>query len=292
MFDTDLLRSFAAIVDAGSFTRAAERLHLTQPAVSAQLRRLEAQVGSPLLVRSTRTIALTQTGETLLAYARSILQLNKDAASHLKRGGHARRLRIGTSQEFASGWFPKTICRFLQKHPAATIDVELAPPAVLFDGLNEGRYDLVLASRCSGERRGTVLWSDPLVWTFSRQREVPSAPVPLALFPEPCPIREVALAALADGGYDWQVNFVSSGLDCLLELVQHGFAACPLPASLLGPGLRTLDRADGFPDLPNVEFLVAVGSGIEIEYLDALHDAVIAAGRDIADRLKIDQAAD
>ncbi|PWQ89000.1 LysR family transcriptional regulator, partial [Enterococcus faecium] len=86
MFDTVLLRSLIAVADTGGFTRAAHRLHLTQSAISAHIRRLEREAGQKLLERTTRSVSLTPAGARLAGYARTILALHDDARASLGAG--------------------------------------------------------------------------------------------------------------------------------------------------------------------------------------------------------------
>src|SRR5438445_15358 len=79
MLDLDLLRSFVSVVDAGGFTRAGERVHRTQSTVSQQIKRLEEDVGQPLLNRSGKDVTPTEAGERLLSYARRLLSLAEEA---------------------------------------------------------------------------------------------------------------------------------------------------------------------------------------------------------------------
>ena len=87
MLDTDQLRSFLAIVDTGSFTRAAERVNKTQSAVSMHIRRLEEQLGCALFVKQGRGAKLTSEGEQLIDYARRIMQAEAGAMAALSRKG-------------------------------------------------------------------------------------------------------------------------------------------------------------------------------------------------------------
>ena len=116
MFDTTLLRTFVAVAECGGFTNAAKLLNSTQSTVSAQIQRLEEEAGHSLFVRSTRSVQLTSTGETLLGYARTILRLNEDARmrlsgvrhAHIHRvavpGGIARRNRASASGRECRRW--------------------------------------------------------------------------------------------------------------------------------------------------------------------------------------------
>ncbi|MCT7376824.1 LysR substrate-binding domain-containing protein [Chelativorans salis] len=257
MFDTELLRSFVAVAESGGFTRAAERLHLTQSAVSAQIRRLEEQAGCPLLTRSTRSVALTEKGETLLSYARTILHLNEDAHARLTGSKLTGTIRIGTSEDFASTCLPHILRRFRASHPGVLLEVEVGIPPVLLQALDQERLDLVLGSRCRGEARGWRLWQEPLVWAFSEHDSLPcDRELPLAFFPEPCPYREAAIESMALNNQPWQIAYVSPSVAGVRAAALAGLAITPLPRSALGSGLRELGREDGLPDLPDVEFLV------------------------------------
>lgn len=107
MFETGLLRGFVAVAESGGFTNAAKLLNSTQSTVSAQIQRLEVEVGRPLFVRSTRSVQLTSAGETLLGYAKTILRLNEDACLRLSGARHAGRVRIGAQEDLTDRWLPK-----------------------------------------------------------------------------------------------------------------------------------------------------------------------------------------
>ncbi|TIS49787.1 LysR substrate-binding domain-containing protein [Mesorhizobium sp.] len=282
MFETELLRTFVAVADSGGFTRAAERLHLTQSAVSAQIRRLEDQAGCVLLTRNTRSVALTAKGETLLSYARTILHLNEDARARLAGSKFTGTIRIGASEDFASTWLPYVLRGFKAGNPGVALEVEVGVPPVLFQALDEERLDLVLGSRCRGEARGWSLWQEPLVWAFAEHDQIPlQEALPLAFFPEPCPYREAALAALAWKQQPWQIAYVCPSISGVRAAALAGLAVTPLPRSALGNGLRELGPIDGLPELPNAEFLVCIVENGCREPIRVLADMI----RDAATRI-------
>src|ERR1700687_1593433 len=95
MFDLELLRSFVSVVDSGGFTRAGERVHRTQSPVSQQIKRLEDDVGQPLLNRTGKDVTPTEAGERLLSYARRLLSLAEEARDVLARPGNEGAVRLG-----------------------------------------------------------------------------------------------------------------------------------------------------------------------------------------------------
>jgi len=260
MFDATLLKSFQTVAQEASFTKAAERLHLTQSAVSAHVRRLEEQAGKSLLTRNTRSVALTSEGEILLGYARAILRLNHEARIKLSGATKRAHLKIGASDDFMSSWLPDVLRDFQTTRPGVTIEVRVANAGVLLSALERGELDLVVGSRCQGDHTGHLLWREPLVWLYAKGALPDTAsPLPLALFPEPCPYRDAALAALAVAGREWRISLVSPSVGSLRAAAGSAFAVTPLNRSLLTSQLQTLGHNAGLPDLPDVEFMVFSG---------------------------------
>src|SRR5260370_641714 len=102
MLDLELLRSFVSVVDSGGFTRAGERVHRTQSTVSQQIKRLEDDVGQPLLNRNGKDVTPTEAGERLLSYARRLLSLAEEARDVLARPGNEGAIKLGIPEDFAA----------------------------------------------------------------------------------------------------------------------------------------------------------------------------------------------
>src|ERR1700761_1737869 len=117
MFDLELLRSFVSVVDSGGFTRAGERVHRTQSTVSQQIRRLEDDVGQPLLDRTGKDVVPTEAGERLLSYARRLLSLAEEARDVMARPGHQGAIRLGIPEDFAAYRLTKLLAAFSRSHP-------------------------------------------------------------------------------------------------------------------------------------------------------------------------------
>jgi DNA-binding transcriptional LysR family regulator len=255
MFDALLLKTFVTVVDEEGFSRAAQKLHLTQSAVSGHMRRLEMQIGKPLLTRTTRSQQLTPDGERLLAYARTILVLNRDAWAEMMRTPFHGRLRIGVSEDFVESRLLRTFQDFAAQYPGIEIDVQVSIPGTLLSLMKQGHLELVIGSLCETSEAGLLLWQEPLVWAWSTQpvTQLPT-PLPLALFPEPCPYREVALKRLAQAGIAQRTAMLCSSMAGLYAAAFAGFAVAPMPLSQLRPGLAVLGAEQGLPELPNAEF--------------------------------------
>ncbi|MGE7959740.1 LysR substrate-binding domain-containing protein [Pseudomonas sp. NPDC089530] len=256
MFDVLLLKTFVAVVDEEGFSRAAERLHLTQSAVSGHLRRLEEQVGKPLLTRTTRSQHLTADGERLMAYARAILALNRDAWAELTRSPFHGRVRIGMSEDFAEPRLLRLLQEFAAQYPGMEIDVQVNIPGTLLEHIRQGDLEVVIGSLCETSKPGVLLWQEPLVWACSEHQAMSRLPaqLPLALFPEPCPYRAVALQRLAQAGIAQRMAMLCTSTTALRAAALSGFAVAPMAMSQLGQGLAVLGAEHGLPELPDAEF--------------------------------------
>ena len=127
MLDLELLRSFVSVVDSGGFTRAGERVHRTQSTVSQQIKRLEEDVGQPLLNRSGKDVTPTEAGERLLSYARRLLSLAEEARDVMTRPGSEGAIRLGVPEDFAAYRLTKLLAAFSRSHPGLRMDVRVRP---------------------------------------------------------------------------------------------------------------------------------------------------------------------
>src|SRR5438445_9303474 len=122
MLDLELLRSFVSVVDAGGFTRAGKRVHRTQSTVSQQIKRLEEDIGQPLLNRTAKDVTPTEAGERLLSYARRLLSLAEEARDVVTRPGNEGAVRLGIPEDFAAYRLAKLLAAFPRPHPALRLD--------------------------------------------------------------------------------------------------------------------------------------------------------------------------
>lgn len=276
--DTALLHTFVAVADVRSFTGAGRRLNLSQSAVSAQIVRLEEQVGQALLVRNTRSVTLTGHGETLLGYARAMLNLSEEARARLGMGDAIDvKLRIGVSEDFATGWLPDLMRRHGAARRGLRLDLVVDIGDSLFQRHANGEFDLVIGSRCSHAGHGATLWQEPLVWAFARHEPLPEGDVPLACFPDPCPYRGAAIKALALAGMRYRIACESPSVTGIRTFARAGIAIAPVPRSAIDDTLRELGLPEGLPELPAMEFVM-------------MHDARMPAAAEFAAMI-VDEAA-
>lgn len=258
-FDLDVLRSFATGIELGSFAKAAERLGRSTSAVSAQLRKLEEQAGTPIFRRSGRGLALTEAGETMLAYARRLLALNDEAAAAVYGVDLEGWVRLGLSEDFGEALLPAVLGRFARAHPRVRIEARIARSFDLLDRVGSGQLDLALAWGDGGAlphaQRLAELparWIGPAAGDSAFPSGRSDEPLPLATLEEPCLLRTAATTALDRAGIPWRLAFVSPSLGGLWAAVAAGLGVTIRTDFGLPAGVRVLDpaAAPALPALP------------------------------------------
>ncbi|MBV8277161.1 MAG: LysR family transcriptional regulator [Verrucomicrobia bacterium] len=254
----DVLRTFVTGSELGSFSKAAQRLGRSQSAISTQLRRLEEQAGKPLFKKSGRGLALTTAGESLLSYAKRILELNDEAIDGLRDGDVEGWVRLGIPQDFAEGWLTSLLGRFARAHPKVRVEVRAEQNVLLMDRLRDDELDLALAwgggnNGVSAER----LIDLPMVWVgrpdWDGIKALGGEPLSLVAFEPPCVFRSAGIEALDRAGIAWRLAFTSPSLAGLWAATGAGLGVTlrttvGLPNALvvLKPGVS------GLPGLPKV----------------------------------------
>ena len=155
------LRYFVALAESLSFTRAAERVHVTQSTLSHQIRQLEEEVGQPLFDRIGKKVVTTEAGELFLGHASRALKEVDSGLAMLKPGGGGLtgQVRIGATHTFNIGLIPECVALFLARHPTVQVQVEELAADQISARLHAGELDIGIAYRPSG---ATDLWFEPL----------------------------------------------------------------------------------------------------------------------------------
>ena len=261
MFDVSLLPAFIAVSETGSFTRAAERLGLTQSTVSQQIRKLEAGLRTGLFVRNTHKVTLTQAGTVMLGHARTIQGAVEEAVLQMRGPDIGGEIRFGIAEDFAASRLPDILRRFRRAHPRVEIRIEIEMSRLLLDRLERGDLDLALVKCRKRDRRPErPILSDRLVWvgtedcrTLCRER-----PLPLALHPEPSITRTAVLERLDAASIPSRVVHTSFSLNGLRAGISAGIGLGAFCRTLVPPGLRVLDhQTEGLPGLPSLDFVLA-----------------------------------
>lgn len=255
MLDLELLRSFVSVVDAGGFTRAGERVHRTQSTVSQQIKRLEEDVGRPLLIRSGKDVTPTEAGERLLTYARRLLSLAEEARDVLSRPGSEGAIRIGITEDFAAYRLTKLLATFARNHPTLRLDVRSGQSLFLYRDLERGDLDLALIKRAASERGGIAVWPERVHWVTSKShpRDTTTGSVPLIGFGSGCLYRAHAIHALERAGRNWHMAYTSSSLAGIQAAVAAGLGLSILSEMSIQAEHRVLTAKDGFAPIERTE---------------------------------------
>ncbi|MGC1547344.1 MAG: LysR substrate-binding domain-containing protein [Rhodanobacter sp.] len=261
-FDPALLRAFVAVKEAGGFTRAAQRLNLTQSAISHQIRRLEEQVGRQLLFRTTRALTLTEDGEDFLHYAEKILQTLDSMAQRFRPSPISGVVRFGVLENFMGDRLPTLLCQFGRAFPSVRLDVSVGMNLELMPMIKAGELDLAVVMEAPDGNGGTPLRRTQFVWAAAESFDVaPGASLPFALFPAPCINRQVGLAALEGTSIEWHVVFTSQSQQGIRAAVLAGLAITVLARDDVEKGMRIVDGSYGLPSLSEADFTLIWSTG-------------------------------
>jgi DNA-binding transcriptional LysR family regulator len=251
LLDIDQLRTFIAIAETGSFTRAAEVVHKTQSAVSMQMKRLEERVERPIFARDGRASKLTEDGERLLDYARRIVKLNADALASFADPDLSGCVRMGVPDDYADRYLPEIMARFSRVYPGVELTIYCEPSVDLMARLDANEIDLAIVTSCEGDRASEIFRQERLLWvTSSRHSTHLDTPLPLALGRPTCHWRKAAVDSLDSMGRAHRLLFSSGNAGAISAAVLAGLAVSVLATSGLRPGMRVLTPAEGFPELP------------------------------------------
>ena len=292
-FDVAALRSLVAGVDLGSFAKAADRVARSSSAVSAQIRKLEEQAGTPLFVKAGRGLALTDAGDAMVRYARRMIELNDEAAAAVRGVKLDGWVRVGLQEDFGEAILPDVLGRFARAHPKVKIEARVARNADLLDRLDANQLDLALvwgdpALAALVSRTGVdseAIAQVPMQWIGavaggrvgmmdgggdvggesgvrgegegSRAVRATDEPLPLVVFDRPCRFFGAATDALDRAGVPWRVAFTTPSLAGLWAAAAAGLGLTVRSHYGLPASVRVLDAAScGLPALPSLPLIL------------------------------------
>lgn len=262
-FDPTLLRAFVAVKEAGGFTRAAQRLHLTQSAVSHQLRRLEEQVGRPLLYRTTRNLTLTEDGNEFAHQAQQILALLDALASRFQPSPVSGVVRFGVPETYMGERLPPLLSQFARRFAEVRLDVTVSSYLDLRKMINAGELDLaVVLSEPGNGARETVLRQTQFVWAAAETFEIRrDTSLPLVFAPSPCVDRQIGITALNGAAIEWHIVFTSPSQAGIRAAVLAGLGVTVQMHDDLRPGMKVVDGLYDLPPLPQADFTLIWSAG-------------------------------
>ena len=249
----NLLRTLATVIDLGGYTRAADALGRTQPAISLQIRRLETLLDTRLINHSGRQMELTEKGETLVQFARQILRLNDEAVARFSDRSPTGPLRVGLPTDYSVSFLQDAMSAFATQHDGVTLQIQCDLSRNLIAALHQDGLDMAVGILSQGDNPYLVReWEDTPIWAAPRGFEMEkSETVPLVGHPEGCEYRNRMISALTKAGRRWRIAYTSPGISGLQQAVCSGLGVTALTRKTLTPEMKTLTSKDGFPAMAN-----------------------------------------
>lgn len=277
MLDPDLLRTFLAISDAGSFTGAGAVVGRTQSAVSMQMRRLEEQLRCSLLRRSAHEVALTPQGEILRRHAKLILNAQQAALAALSQPDVPYEISLAIPDDYSLGLLPTVLKDFAAAHPIASVAVTCEPSRDIIRNMADGAYDLALVTEGQGPVMGPVVHQEPCHWVTAVVGDAHLRdPLPLAFGPEDDTYRQWAIDRLAKQGRAFRIAYTSISEAAIRGAVASGLAVSVMARSSMTSAMRVLGKADGFLALPMLRVCLMSSPRNRTDMIEALKSFLVA----------------
>ncbi|EJN6826491.1 LysR family transcriptional regulator [Vibrio cidicii] len=256
--DIEALRSFLAFVETGSFTRAAKQISRTQSAFSAQMRKLEEEIGASLFIKEGRYLVLSDAGVRLTTHARNLVTQHDESLSQLQHFQDKRPLRLGCPEDYNQTVLPTLVAKLQQLQPTCSIQIYSLPSVDLRRQLDTGELDCAILTRAPDSEEGYWLTSDQGVWIASPHYQVDlHMPLTLALFQTDCKYHAAAIDGLTKRGIAFHLLACCNTASAQRALVEQGLAIGAM--GRLSAGNRVQILAD-MPTLPKVDIVLAVAA--------------------------------
>jgi DNA-binding transcriptional LysR family regulator len=273
---TELLRTMVAVVDLRSFTRAAQSLGVTQPAVSAQIKRLQQLLDSELFDKSAPGVSLTPSGRLVVNFARRMLAINDQIVEISVPKLLAKIVRIGVSGDFAAPELLPVLAEFKLRYPALRFSVRGEHFDALSRDLRQGELDLLIGmSESDVMTDARHQWTEPMVWVRNPSLQLdPDAPVPLVTFGDICAYHRLALRAFSEAGRPFEIVFVGASEASVFAAVSSGLGVSAMPSRLAKrAGFEPWEEAP-LPLVNDVFCGICIGENGDRIVLEELADAV------------------
>jgi DNA-binding transcriptional LysR family regulator len=228
---TDLLRTLVSVVELRSFTKAAQSLGVTQPAVSAQIKRLQFLLGYDVFDKRSPGVSLTPRGQVVVNQARRLLSINDDILKLTSSRPGAKTLRVGVPGDYSGSRIPATLARFRLRWPDVAFSVSTGTSEGLLRELQQDDLDVVLAvTILEPALKPRHAWKRKAVWVHSDTTRInPDRPLPLVAYGDDCACQRAAIDALREDGRACEVVFTSRSLQSLVSAVKAGFGVMVMP---------------------------------------------------------------
>ncbi len=255
MIDLDGIKAFTTVAETSSFSLAANRLHLTQPAVSKRIALLESQMGVRLFDRIGRTVTLTEAGRALEPRALEILLSIEDTQRVISNlaGDVGGQLSLATSHHIGLWHLPQVLRAFSAQHPKVALDLHFMDSEVAYEQIVQGNLELgiITLAPTSHERLASIpIWRDELVFVCSADQpisqnnkiyleQLPEYPV---ILPDMTTFTgRIVKELFTERGLALNVSMSTNYLETIKMLISVGLGWSVLPKSMLDDSIQVID---------------------------------------------------
>lgn len=250
--DSEFLRTFVAIAEFGSFSKAAKQVFRTPSAVSMQVKKLEEILGTSLFKRDSRSVELTYEGEILLGYARRILALNSEVLSRFLKPTMTGTVRLGSPEDYGSRLLPVILKKFSETHPYVTVDVVIDTSEKLVERYDRGELEVTLMTSRTVDpliAEQSLVLEEPFVWVGLKGGQAwQQDPVPVTMWEPGCAWRNRMVECLEEAGKDYRIAYMSANSIAQRAAVIADLTIAAFPASFIDPPLVRLGAQQGLPE--------------------------------------------
>ncbi|WP_299555494.1 LysR family transcriptional regulator [uncultured Tateyamaria sp.] len=276
--DSDLLRTFVAVAEAGSVTEGAARIHRSQSATSLQVKRLEAILGHPVFERHGRGVVLSDAGRLLLPVAQDVTMRLDAVLRDISQDVVTGKLCVGIPDDHGRAKLAEIVAAFTRHHPKVELDVTCALSTEFPEALAKGTLDLAIYEVERPQKYEEVLFEDPTCWVASKHRDFSADEIlPVALFDHACWWRDAAIASLEARGKPYRVVYSSQSVSGVIAAVEAGIAIGLLGRSSLHSDLSIVGTDLGFTSTLASKLVMAGNTATETGPQDAMKAAIRAA---------------
>ena len=253
--EIDNLKAFLAVAETGSFSQAADRLHLTQPAISKRVAQLEQQLRALLFDRIGRTVRLTEAGNSLAYRAKLILQQVEDTERAIRNlnGEIGGQLSLATSHHVGLWRLPHVLSRYTAKHPEVGLDLHFMDSEVAHERIIHGELEMAIITLAPSPHERLIaepIWRDELVFVCSRAHDlakrknvtIKELAEYAAILPDMTTFTgRIVNGMFKDRGLPLKVSMSTNYLETIKMLIGVGLGWSVLPKTMVGDDVVVLD---------------------------------------------------
>ena len=276
--NSELLRTFLAVSETGSFSKAATRIFRSQSAVSLQIKQLENLLGQAVFQRYARGVTLTTTGEKLRLTAQKVVNLLDESFGELKSNPLEGSIRVGIPDEFGETFLAEVIAQFARNYPQVDLQVRCSFSANFPQALAANEIDLAVFAVQEPADDMLLLRREKTYWVTSKNHLVHQQdPLPVALFDRACWWRDWAVEALETSAKPYRIVFASESVMGITAAISAGVAVGLIGESSLRDDFKILSSNHGLPEMPDSLLVLKCRDGVGKSVSLAMTNAIVEA---------------